>query len=40
MTGNLEPRSGDDPPALAFEAVRALLGHPHPDGVAWNFAAR
>ncbi len=32
LAGVLEPRPGDDPPARAFEIVRALLGHPHPDG--------
>lgn len=32
LAGVLEPRSGDDPPACALETVRALLGHPHPDG--------
>lgn len=32
LAGVLEPRPGDDPPASAFETVRALLGHPHPDG--------
>ena len=32
LAGVLEPRPGDDPPACAFETVRALLGHPQPDG--------
>ena len=28
----LAPHPGIDPPSRAFEVVRALLGHPHPDG--------
>ncbi len=32
LAGVLKPRLGDDPPTCAFEAVRALLGHPQPDG--------
>ena len=32
LAGVLEPRPGDNLLARAFEAVRALLGHPQPDG--------